>query len=256
MRGPLLRVSLTTCPSPWSVVRRSCSCRPRGTPPSGQAIPTLRHRTWPSPRRMLRAWVSTRDRRASPAVSAHALCDLALEVGADSPTLCTGWTAKDLVVHLLVRERSPLGAAGIMVAPAVGLTDRASARYDAHGVRRARRAAALARRPLRDPGRSTRLANTFEYVVHHEDLRRGVPGWEPRQLDPADLDALWAQLAQGGRARRAQAARCRPWSARADTGDDGRRQEGRAGRTEPGHDHRRRRRADPLPLRPRRRPRA
>jgi uncharacterized protein (TIGR03085 family) len=125
-----------------------------------------------------------------------ALCDLALEVGADSPTLCSGWTAQDLVVHLLVRERSPLAAAGIMAAPLSGLTRRASERYE-------RREYAALVHLLRSPGGMyaipavDRLANTFEYVVHHEDLRRGVPGWVPRELDPADLDTLWAQLRKG-----------------------------------------------------------
>lgn len=125
-----------------------------------------------------------------------ALCDLALEVGADSPTLCSGWTAQDLVVHLLVRERSPLGAAGIMIAPLAGLTERASRRYERQEY------AALVER-LRSPGGMfaippvDKLANTFEYVVHHEDLRRGVPDWSPRTLDPADLDALWGQLRKG-----------------------------------------------------------
>jgi uncharacterized protein (TIGR03085 family) len=125
-----------------------------------------------------------------------ALCDLALEVGPDSPTECTGWTAKDLVIHLLVRERSPLGAAGIVASPLAGFTRRASARYEQ------REYAALVDR-LRSPGGMfaipavDKAANTFEYVVHHEDLRRSQPGWEPRQLDPADLDALWGQLAKG-----------------------------------------------------------
>ena len=34
-----------------------------------------------------------------------ALCNTALDLGADSPTLCEGWTVKDLVIHLLIRER-------------------------------------------------------------------------------------------------------------------------------------------------------
>jgi uncharacterized protein (TIGR03085 family) len=125
-----------------------------------------------------------------------ALCDLALEVGPGSPTECTGWTAKDLVIHLLVRERSPLGAAGIMAAPLAGFTKRASERYEKQEYD------ALVDR-LRSPGGMfaipavDKVANTFEYVVHHEDLRRSQPAWEPRQLDPADLDTLWAQLTKG-----------------------------------------------------------
>ncbi len=27
-----------------------------------------------------------------------------------------------------------------------------------------------------------RLLNTLEYFVHHEDIRRAAPGWEPREL--------------------------------------------------------------------------
>jgi uncharacterized protein (TIGR03085 family) len=125
-----------------------------------------------------------------------ALCDLALEVGPDSPTECTGWTAKDLVIHLLVRERSPLGAAGIMASPLAGFTKRASERYEQ------REYAALVDR-LRSPGGMfaipavDKAANTFEYVVHHEDLRRSQPDWEPRQLHPADVDTLWASLTKG-----------------------------------------------------------
>jgi len=125
-----------------------------------------------------------------------ALCDLAVEVGAESPTLCSGWTAKDLVVHLLVRERSPLGGAGIVVSPLSGFTRRASERYGERDLD------ALVER-LRSPGGMfaipvvDKAANTFEYVVHHEDLRRGRPGWEPRGLDPADADELWTQLRKG-----------------------------------------------------------
>jgi uncharacterized protein (TIGR03085 family) len=124
-----------------------------------------------------------------------ALCDLALEVGPDSPTLCTGWTARDLVVHLLVRERRPLASAGIVLSPLAPLTDRAT-----RSVERQEYDVLVAR--LRSPGgiyavpALDRALNTFEYVVHHEDLRRGLPGWQPRQLAPGDVDALWAQLAR------------------------------------------------------------
>ncbi|MFN7150135.1 MAG: maleylpyruvate isomerase N-terminal domain-containing protein, partial [Microthrixaceae bacterium] len=35
------------------------------------------------------------------------LCDLFDELGPDVPTLCEGWTARDLAAHLVVRERRP-----------------------------------------------------------------------------------------------------------------------------------------------------
>ena len=36
-----------------------------------------------------------------------ALADLFVTLGPDQPTLCEGWDTKDLLVHLLVRERRP-----------------------------------------------------------------------------------------------------------------------------------------------------
>ena len=36
------------------------------------------------------------------------------------------------------------------------------------------------------PGLRT-LLNLNEYVVHHEDIRRAQPGWEPRELPPEDV---------------------------------------------------------------------
>lgn len=36
-----------------------------------------------------------------------ALCDTALLVGPDAPTLCDPWDVKALLCHLLVRERKP-----------------------------------------------------------------------------------------------------------------------------------------------------
>jgi uncharacterized protein (TIGR03085 family) len=124
----------------------------------------------------------------------HALCDTALAVGPDAPTLCGGWTARDLVAHLLVRENSMIGAAGISISPMAGLTEKAMAR--------------AARKPfpemvakLYDPGITPyrlpgveRLTNTLEYLVHHEDLRRAQPGWVSRELPAADEDELWKLL--------------------------------------------------------------
>jgi uncharacterized protein (TIGR03085 family) len=124
----------------------------------------------------------------------HALCDTALAVGPDAPTLCGDWTARDLVAHLLVRENSMIGAAGISFSPMAGLTERAMARA-------AQAPFADMVDKLHDPGFTPyrlpgveRLANTLEYFVHHEDLRRAQPGWEPRELPMADEEELWKLL--------------------------------------------------------------
>ena len=43
------------------------------------------------------------------------------------------------------------------------------------------------------PGADARL-NVVEYFVHHEDVRRAQPDWEPRDLDDELSDLLWRQL--------------------------------------------------------------
>jgi uncharacterized protein (TIGR03085 family) len=129
----------------------------------------------------------------------HDLCDLALTLGEDAPTLCGEWTVKDLVAHLLVRENRPWSAVGIVVPPLSGLTERSMTRM-------ARQELGVLVEKLRDPGLTVfRLkpvevaANTIEYFVHHEDVRRAQPGWEPRSLDPADEDMLWKVVRVSGR---------------------------------------------------------
>ncbi len=121
----------------------------------------------------------------------HELCDLALIVGEDAPTLCGEWTVKELVAHLLVRENRPWAAAGIVVPPLSGLTDKSMERM-------ARKDFGVLVEKLRDPGLNVyRLPpaevafNTLEYFVHHEDVRRAQPGWEPRTFDDADLGLIW-----------------------------------------------------------------
>jgi uncharacterized protein (TIGR03085 family) len=37
-------------------------------------------------------------------------------------------------------------------------------------------------------------ANTLEYFVHHEDVRRSIEGWQPRVLDPQFEALLWSRL--------------------------------------------------------------
>ena len=129
----------------------------------------------------------------------HDLCDLALELGPDAPTLTGDWTARQLVAHLFVREHRPLSALGIALPPLSGLTDRALERA---GRRDYRELVAKVREPGLTPFALRPvevLANTLEYLVHHEDLRRAQPGWTPRSLAPEDLDAVWRSIKQAGR---------------------------------------------------------
>ncbi len=126
------------------------------------------------------------------------LCDLALEAGPDAPTLAGDWNVRELLAHLVVREQSPLGAPGIVISPLAGLTDRQVAR---HARRPLPDLVARVRKPLSPlalPG-VDQAVNTIEFFVHHEDIRRAAPSWEPRTLTRAENDALWRAIRISGR---------------------------------------------------------
>ena len=53
-----------------------------------------------------------------------ALCALLDKSGPDAPTLCEGWRTADLAAHLVLRERRPDAALGIIGGPLAGYTDR------------------------------------------------------------------------------------------------------------------------------------
>jgi uncharacterized protein (TIGR03085 family) len=130
-----------------------------------------------------------------------AISDEFERVGPDRPTLCAGWTTRDLLVHLLVRERKPWVAPGIVVPALSAIVDRASAGYA--GTPWPDMVAALRTGPPPwSPfriGRVDEFGNGTELFVHHEDVRRGEPGWEPRPPDPTRDSALWMVLRRSGR---------------------------------------------------------
>ena len=118
------------------------------------------------------------------------------ELGPDAPTLCEGWTTFDLAAHLVIRERNPLAAPGILVPPLAALADRGMEREKRKGyarvVERVRTGPPLG--PFAVPGLREQI-NLVEYAVHHEDVRR-ANGMDPR-ADIGDLqDALWAKIRQ------------------------------------------------------------
>jgi uncharacterized protein (TIGR03085 family) len=135
------------------------------------------------------------------AVERSALCDLFLEVGPDAPTLCGDWTTRDLAAHLVVRERRPDAAAGIIIGALAAYGEKVRL---AEASRPWAELVTLVRRgpPIWNPTRLEpvdRIANSIEFFVHHEDVRRAQPGWSARQLDPELEDAIGAAVARGGR---------------------------------------------------------
>jgi uncharacterized protein (TIGR03085 family) len=128
-----------------------------------------------------------------------ALSDTALRVGPDAATLCDPWDVRALLCHLLVRERRPIAAAGIAIAPLSGLTERAMASLEKEDfgvlVERFRSPRIV---PVAIPGVEQAM-NTLEFLVHHEDIRRAQPAWEPRTLPDDDERTLWSFLKVTGR---------------------------------------------------------
>ena len=130
-----------------------------------------------------------------------ALCDLLTEVGADAPTLCEGWTTFDLAAHLVVRERRPDSGPGLVVSALAGWTERVRVGAKQRGYDRLVelvRNGPPAFSPFALPGADA-AANTIEYFVHHEDVRRARPGWEPRVLAPEADEELWRRVTRGSR---------------------------------------------------------
>jgi uncharacterized protein (TIGR03085 family) len=124
-----------------------------------------------------------------------ALADLLLTLGPAAPTVVPEWTTCDLAAHLVVRERRPDAAAGLLLPPLRGHGRRVQAAVTRqpwpHLVEQVRRPPWWS--PVSNPV-TDELANTVEFFVHHEDVRRARPDWQPRTL-PAGLEAgLWRRL--------------------------------------------------------------
>jgi len=126
-----------------------------------------------------------------------ALAALLLETGPDGPTLCEGWQTRDLAAHLVMRERRPDAGLGSMGGPLVGHNARVQRQYlDKYSYPQLValfKAGPPTLSPYAIPGADNAL-NTVEFFVHHEDVRRAVPGWTERELPDGINDVFWRQL--------------------------------------------------------------
>jgi uncharacterized protein (TIGR03085 family) len=126
-----------------------------------------------------------------------ALAALLEETGPEAATLCTGWLTGDLAAHLVLRERRPDAAAGVMGGPIAPYTARVQRHYQRKHT--FDELVALFRNgpprlsPFALPG-ADEQANTVEYFVHHEDVRRAQPDWQPRAISDGLSDALWRRV--------------------------------------------------------------
>ncbi len=137
----------------------------------------------------------------------HALAKTLRFADPNSPTLSGDWTVAQLAAHLVLRERSVVELLG-------RLSNRALQRIAQRKIDEL-----VAREPYQrlvdavDAGPSwtdatwpiptsviwslppvRERANLLEYLVHHEDVRRAAPGWEPRTLAADVQTAVWRKL--------------------------------------------------------------
>jgi uncharacterized protein (TIGR03085 family) len=120
----------------------------------------------------------------------------------DADTLCTDWTTRRLLAHLVQREQNQLAQISDVVArkppgeePRLTRLVRAAATPTGYQD--------LVSRFEAGPACWTPMSwaaeqlNLYEYVIHHEDIRRGgsAPA-EPRTLPDGQEAALWKQLRQ------------------------------------------------------------
>lgn len=119
------------------------------------------------------------------------LADLLLEKGPDAPTLCEGWTTRDMATHLVVRENRPDAAAGMFIPFLGDHLDKVSREVAGQPyeqlVEKYRQGP-----PKWNPMRAgDKYINAAENFIHHEDVRRGGGDTTPRDLPDAVERQLW-----------------------------------------------------------------
>ena len=116
-------------------------------------------------------------------------------VGPDAPTLCGDWTTRDLAAHLILRERRPDAAAGILISKLADYTARKQRELSDRTQWPELLALVASGPPLYSPLKLLDpVVNTTEMFIHHEDVRRAAAGWQPRQLDDDLAAALRKQV--------------------------------------------------------------
>ncbi|MFF4761970.1 TIGR03085 family metal-binding protein [Streptomyces sp. NPDC001292] len=129
------------------------------------------------------------------------LADLLETAGPQAPTLCEGWLTRDLAAHVVVRERRPDAAGGVLIKP---LAPRLRKVMEEYAAKPYEELIQLIRTgpPRFSPFQLKQIdeaANTVEFYVHTEDVRRAQPDWTPRELDPVFQETLWSRLERTAR---------------------------------------------------------
>ncbi|MEU2619251.1 TIGR03085 family metal-binding protein [Streptomyces sp. NPDC007157] len=129
------------------------------------------------------------------------LADLLETAGPEAPTLCEGWVTRDLAAHVVVRERRPDAAGGALIKQLAPRLEKVMAEFAAKPYEELIQLIRTGP-PRFSPFQLKQIdetANTVEFYVHTEDVRRAQPDWAPRELDPVFQDALWSRLERTAR---------------------------------------------------------
>jgi uncharacterized protein (TIGR03085 family) len=129
------------------------------------------------------------------------LADLLEALGPEAPTLCEGWQTRELAAHVVVRERRPDAATGILIKQLAPRLDKVMDEFTAKPYEE------LIQLIRTGPPRFSpfalkqidEMSNTVEFYVHTEDVRRAQSDWSARVLDPVFQDALWSRLERSAR---------------------------------------------------------
>lgn len=129
------------------------------------------------------------------------LADLLEGAGPQAPTLCEGWTTRDLAAHVVVRERRTDAAAGMIIPQLANRLERVQKEFTGKPYEE------LIQLIRTGPPRLSpyalkqidEAANVVEFYVHAEDVRRAQPDWTERVVDPVFSDVLWKRLERGAR---------------------------------------------------------
>ncbi|MFJ7333823.1 TIGR03085 family metal-binding protein [Streptomyces sp. NPDC101110] len=129
------------------------------------------------------------------------LADLLETAGPEAPTLCEGWTTRDLAAHVVVRERRPDAAGGMLIKQLAPRLEKVMAEYADKPYEELiqlirtgpPRFSPFSLKPVDE------ASNIIEFYVHTEDVRRAQSDWSPRDLDPVFQDALWSRLERTAR---------------------------------------------------------
>ncbi len=125
-----------------------------------------------------------------------AICQTLRKLGPDQPTLCQGWSTKDLLVHLIVRENRPDAAVGLFIPFLSSYTDSVSKKYSEKSFEDL---IMIFENGPKSPSpfslpKVDELANTFEFLVHHEDILRAQDNYQPRKLSEEDAKFVWSRF--------------------------------------------------------------